>query len=635
MAERLRLLCLASLAVLALAGSPALAAISFGDLEMTAESEPRGDSSHGYTEFRILIRHRGTETPRRVTLTMPGESFHGRGRGALQSISRTVTVNPGLTSVVSLYQPATPDVFGSGILVHIDGRREEKMLPVNPSAGRAMMHGYGPRRAMYYTPGFTGGSLPLVLMSNRVDEKFHEREIPFAGGLAIHPPPGGMVGPGGPGGGMGISRTSAINAQFIRSTAPITTWSNHWLGYTRYDGIIVVREDMEQLQRESNESRDVLQALWRYTELGGVLLVLGPGDAPVPVTWKRYALNKAGLNVFQVGFGQCMIAPDRHGPKWEHQRWEMIRGALNVTASPWTSSRTLLDLNKAFPVVDDLSVPVKGLFVLMVLFAIALGPVNLVVLTKRKKRIWMLWTVPALSAVTCLAVFSYMIVAEGWQGHARVGGITFLDESEHRATSLGRAAFYSPLTPGDGLRFSEDTEVFMQAAGQGSSSTSCAMDWTEGQHLSRGWVTARVPAHFALRTSETRRERLAVSREKESGSLEMVNALGVKIKTVWVADDKGGLWTAGDVPEGQRATLSRAGKPPVRGWPAENWRKLYGSDWIMAMKSATEKPEQYLGRLMYLAVVEGSPFHEQGLRGAKVRMTESVVIGLMAGIEEK
>src|SRR5262249_22076700 len=149
---------------------------------------------------------------------------------------------------------------------------------------------------------------------------------------------------------------------------------------------------------------------------------------------------------------------------------------------------------------EDVGVPVRGLFVLMVLFCIGIGPVNLWLLGRKDRRIWMLWTVPVLSLLTCLAVFGYMLISEGWHGHLRTEAVTLLDETTHRATSFGWTAFYAPLTPGDGLHFSSDTEV-MWLKGQDLlrgpygysrtpdvSSSSCTLDWSQDQHLASGWI---------------------------------------------------------------------------------------------------------------------------------------------------
>src|SRR5262249_57686222 len=118
-------------------------------------------------------------------------------------------------------------------------------------------------------------------------------------------------------------------------------------------------------------------------------------------------------------------------------------------------------------------------------------------------------TTPAVSLLTIFAVFGYMIVSEGWHGHLRTETLTLLDENSHHAVTIGRTGFYSPLTPGGGLHFSPETELMPQTGSMeeasiytrgrrpsSGSGSSCSLDWTQAQHLSRGWVNARTPAHF-------------------------------------------------------------------------------------------------------------------------------------------
>ena len=55
--------------------------------------------------------------------------------------------------------------------------------------------------------------------------------------------------------------------------------------------------------------------------------------------------------------------------------------------------------------VAEATVPVRGLFVLVCVFGIGIGPANLWLLSRYKRRIWLWWNVPVLSLLTCLAVF--------------------------------------------------------------------------------------------------------------------------------------------------------------------------------------------------------------------------------------
>ena len=222
------------------------------------------------------------------------------------------------------------------------------------------------------------------------------------------------------------------------------------------------------------------------------------------------------------------------------------------TATPWKVQFSVAEANNRFPVVSDFGVPVRGLFLLMLLFAIVIGPVNLIVLSRKKRRIWMLWTVPVISMTTCFAVFLYATFAEGWNRYIRTEGLTILDQRSNRATSIGVTAFYSALTPGDGLHFGYETELTSQTFA--ATPIPRTVDWTHDQHLGRGWIAARVPAHFKVRKTEVRRERVTV-RRGEGARLNIVNGLGADIDQFWLADTDGTIYFGGSISAGSEVEL--------------------------------------------------------------------------------
>src|SRR6185369_17577401 len=161
-----------------------------------------------------------------------------------------------------------------------------------------------------------------------------------------------------------------------------------------------------------------------------------------------------------------------------------------------------------------------------------------------------------------LVVFVYSYLREGITPDTRIAGLTVLDQANRRAATVGMTAFYCPLTPSQGLFFSSDTEATpLVEMWNYQNGTERDLDWTQAQHLGRGWVSARVPAHFHLRKSEIRRERLQV--ENLNGQLTVVNGLGAPIRSLWLADGAGQIYTATNIVAGQKANLSPTTKPPA------------------------------------------------------------------------
>ena len=98
-------------------------------------------------------------------------------------------------------------------------------------------------------------------------------------------------------------------------------------------------------------------------------------------------------------------------------------------------------------------VPVRGMFMLMLAFAILVGPANYFFCARKNKRIWMLWTSPALSALFIGVVFAYALLSDGIRPWGRSVVVTLLDEKSHMAATLGTTAWYAPMGAGSGLQF--------------------------------------------------------------------------------------------------------------------------------------------------------------------------------------
>jgi hypothetical protein len=453
-----------------------------------------------------------------------------------------------------------------------------------------------------------------------------------------------------------------------KTDLPMLLWGTSWLGYSCYDGVVVTADEF------AVAPAGVQAALLQYAETGGSLLILGKAPQ-LPPTWLVRNSQKEQIFFYEAGFGRCLVCPDPNFD-WTPARLAVVAETWTETGVPWQTVATPAEANRLFRVVDDVGIPVRSLFLLMVVFSIVIGPANLWLLGRKDRRIWLLWTVPSISFLTCLAVFGFMLIAEGWHGSLRTACITLLDDTTHRATSFGWTACYSPLTPSDGLHFSPDTEVTWQKGlemySYENGNSSCTIDWTQDQHLASGWVTARVPSHFKVRKSEVRRERLGVSRGKE-GSLLVTNGLGADVKELRLVDEKGQVWTAENIPVGNRVALTRHPELPVVKRSKSSYRDLLKTtQWLTPSEaspvnptigarpfgaSATMKatrgaggmpppgmssPEgalgaadpaanamRFLAPLTYIAILDDSVFIEDALRNSKNRRCRSIVIGML------
>jgi hypothetical protein len=565
----------AGVALAALTVSAGAEPTRFGELSITPLPTPDCASAHGYLEYRFSVQNRSATNPHEVTITLPYESY-GEDAG-LVALSRSVAVAPGATVTVSLPQCGIV-LQGSEAAIAVDGRRQREPLRVNLES-----HGIG-----RYMRG-SNEAATLILTSRGVPFPAPGEEDPFA---------------------------------VARAEQDVCEWSAEWLAYTRYDGVAVSAEEVERMPPP------VRQALVRYVECGGSLEVVGPWKPPQD--WQKADHYTGPTQTYAVGFGVCFVGPNRavgdpaHSPLLKH---------AGETAIPFREIRSVEKANREVPVVEDIRVPVRGMLILMLAFVVVIGPVNLLLLGRLNKRIWLLVTVPALSLLTGVLMFGYSVVSEGFKGHCRMLTLTLLDETTGRATSLGWAAYYSPLATREGLHFSYQTELTPQIAedeysygGYAAPSGGRTVDWTQDQHLASGWLAARVPVHFMFRKSEVRRERLAV-RTDADGKVTVVNGLGVPIKKLALADREGRVHRAENIAAGAEVAM----KAWDRSAADFSLRNAYKGAWQPLIVAMAAEPHEYLKPLTYVAVLDASPFTDNAMPAADPINSLAVVYGRLGG----
>jgi len=476
-------------------------------------------------------------------------------------------------------------IGGNGLGVEIDGQLQPEILAINMSG-----YGYETRPALLLSQGASG------------------RGFQSRAAAAL--------------------KNADGREDFATSKAEtaVTEWSKTWLGYSSYDGVIVTADEMRVMPEP------VASALIRYVECGGTLVIFG--NWRPPAGWPIEKDQSGSLSFYNAGFGVCVVSENAVMEALTPGNWQIMSAAWKESQSPWLNfGATAYDVtsaNKALPVTENVSIPVRGLLLIMLFFVILIGPINLLVLAKKKKRMWLLWTVPVISLITCFAVSAYSLFSEGWGGRARYLSYTILDERSHRATTIGFNAFYAPLTPGDGLRYAPETEVSVQTSRYYYSPDSAPIrssDWTEDQHLETGWVTARTPAHFTIRRNETRRERMTITKGGD-GSVSIVNGLGVAIKNIKFADEKGMIYTGSNIGAGSSFTLEPTNERLNARHDAT--RKAYAGDWIELVQrpiGAADLPRP----MTYIADLETCPFLEDGLKSVRQKRCEARVLGIMKG----
>jgi hypothetical protein len=537
------------------------------------ERQPIDVFSHGYVEHRITLRSLDEENEHTVTVQL---GPHAGSGNVLGEVTRTVTIAPEQKLTVPIWQPAM-DYRGT-VDVLVDGRETNNSFD-------AAWFNEGEGLKILISPGSRGPDY-LALIS-RMEAFFHGNRS-----SSHHYGPTGNP--------------------MVRSSLPVGRWSSHWIGYTCFDAVMATATEMETMPP------NVQAAIRRYVRAGGILCVLG--EWPMPDPWQHLPERQnEGLLRYRPGLGHVLVMPGDVGSSvnaaYEYARVaEQLHRRARRSKGIWSNNFMNLEAaNKEFPILKELAIPVRGLFLLMLVFAVVIGPVNLIWLYKIKRRIWMLWTVPAVSGAACLLVVAVAFLSEGFGGRTRTAALTLLDQRARNATTVGTHAFYSTTAPGT-LHYSQQTWVVPQIKKNASwhwrrrEGRRRSIDWTQDQHLTEGWLAPRLPTHLALRRCEQRRERLDVT-PLANGRLRVVNGLGVPLQSLQVADAEGFIHEVAALGAGDEAILTRTGRRQRGSTTLDRLTRDWFSNGIEQVADGAQSLP--IPAHSYLAVLDGaSPFLE-------------------------
>jgi hypothetical protein len=189
--------------------------------------------------------------------------------------------------------------------------------------------------------------------------------------------------------------------------------------------------------------------------------------------------------------------------------------------------------------------PVGGFQVLIVLFVLLIGPLNYVVLRRRRQLYLLIATVPIVATAITLLLIGYAVAADGFSLRVRVRSVTLLDQVRGESVSWSRISYYAGLAPSGGLRFSPDTAV-LPIDQPGRPSWHRSVDWTETQRLTTGWVPSRTPTQLLAIHYREGSEHLAVA-SGDTDVLRLTNNLDVHIRKLILAGEPGLFYTADDL----------------------------------------------------------------------------------------
>ncbi len=599
---------LALLVFLALAG--AASAETFGDVRVTLDSPPMPEAwSHGYYVQPISVRNLSPANRRRITLSLEMYATSGFG---LRRIARTLELEPGSEARVTLPLPPVR-AYVNNLEVRVDGQSPRKLAVRLPS----FESDYGSGRERIAL--LTSRSVRRDALKDRLDAVAGSRPAATGTTAAVSvltPPPysSHAVHP----------RPLVTEHHLTRAEAAPAEWLPEWLAYSAFEGVVLERDEWLPLPAALQD------ALLQYVRAGGTLLYLGGFPANLPTGATPDVPLAAGLVQRRLHFGSLLAMGDGDPALWLASSVEALRTVWAGAATAWARDRSLGDLHRTLPVIERLSVPVSGIFALLLLFAVVAGPVTLIVLARRNQRIRLFVVLPVLSAAACLLVLVYTFLSEGRDVRIRTDCLTLLDQDARQATTFGISGVYCPFVPRAGFQAGAEVELTPVHPRSWGDDLPREIDWSRGQHLTTGWVQPRIPAYLGFRIPETRRERLEI-RGLGPNRLEVVNALGADIVWLLVTDTSGRRYVCNALAAGERRELPTATEAEAGGTSASLplFRPVTPFELLDFARGWLDLPSSppFLDPNRYLAVLASAPFADPLLTRRVTRQARSVVLG--------
>jgi len=383
-----------------------------------------------------------------------------------------------------------------------------------------------------------------------------------------------------------------------------------WLGFTSVRAVFIGTKELSQLSSVQKE------ALLTWTACGGDLVFVdGDLNSLLPDTESRPAgLATAGDDSIHYYFGHIRFVSSTD------IRARGLADILSTLRDVDDSIRTLpanrapdwlygTDHGFRLPIPGVAGVPVRSYMAILVVFSVLIGPVNYILVWRKRRQVLFVLTAPLISMVFIAVLAGYALFGEGIGIKGRAQSFTLLDQTTKRAATRASLSLYAAgMTPRNGLSFPKTTAIFPTGADGRGSRDPEVIDLTESQQFSAGIVRARTASNFEEISFRPARERLNFSRSGEN--ITVVNALGSDVTQLSYRTGGVVYTLTGTLRDGEQATMHSG--------------RSFNSNTLPAkFKSIADHQQDGT----YLAFLQHSPFLETGAPSVEERGSFHLVLG--------
>ncbi len=587
-------------ALVAICSLPSSAAAEYRTIEAEGlriifDSDWPSRMAPGYLPVRFDITN--ASGPREIEIIGNGNRFF-RGRGSTQigsSVRQVVRLERGSRVRLTIPIPVYADSESMRFEIREDGRLIERLnyagymsrspgehasvLIVANAGGLLASAAVGWVRT---TPG-----PPMGLRSGG------------AGSVAVIPRPGPSV------------AMPSLDYTLVPARLP-----ENWLGYTSVRAVIIAAPEWSELT-EAQKS-----ALLTWTACGGDLFfadagieaLFPPGQAPPapPGSTRAYFFGRIHLTTVDAITSAGLTKTLTDARALQDANWSLPANG----GAHWTS---MGPRGFRLPIPGTAGVPARAYLVILIAFAVIIGPINYWLLYRARRQVLFVLTTPLISLVFIGLLGGYVLAGEGVNVRARAVTFTMIDQARKQAASRASLTLYAAaMTPRGGLRFGREEAVYALGSDGEGSRESLALDLTDEQRFVSGAIHARTPNNLETIAFRPARERLEFNRD--GNAIQVVNGLGERLEALVYRDGASVYTLSEPLGPGERAVL-RLGAVALG--------RIVQQGNLLSARFEHLLQRQPTGS--YFAVLERSPFWNPGLTGVDERDSYHVVFGWVDG----
>jgi hypothetical protein len=387
--------------------------------------------------------------------------------------------------------------------------------------------------------------------------------------------------------------------------------------YTSIDGVVID-------SGAGLPAPDALAAITSWTRLGGRLAIYGPDATKVaslsgeiaPWLQDRFRVRTDGeVETYMCGQGLLLVGASSKALQ-EPAQARALNHAMEGSGD-WIPKNGTTRGKSVSIKLPGLELPYRSLTLILLLFAVVIGPINFYFVRKTGKPVLLLVTVPAIALIFSIGLFAYGAMAQGLDVRASSATFALLDQRAHRSSSAEVRLFFAGLSAGDGLVPGPGASAWPETlSSEFRERHSYAIDFNNGTLLSGDYLPVRTPVRQTILVDRPCRLRLDVHREGTTFVAE--NGLGVTVLSLVFRD-----------PEGKLHALQNALAPGAKAALDDSVRSGWDRGESEIVAGDVDGAVERVPRGTYLAKLSGGPFCDRC--GVEVRDAGSVhlVLGIV------